>query len=123
LGVLLWLGLWVGGRSIIGFLLGTAYQQTGELLTILSPILIFKSLSFACASLLVAVGWQRYRVVAQVVSAAANILLNVLVIKQFGVQGVAVVYVVSEFILVIGYGGLALRWLRNIQINRVVKWK
>ncbi len=75
LGILLWLGLWMGGSFLIELLLGPAYRVTGELLSVLSPILLLKSLSFAGAALLVAVGWQNNRVIAQAVSAAANILL------------------------------------------------
>jgi len=123
LGIFLWLGLWMSGSFLIEHLLGSAYRTTGELLSILSPILLLKSISFAGAALLVAVGWQHYRVIAQVVSAAANVLLNVLVIRHFGIWGVATVYVVSEFILAAGYVGLAMRWFRDHPNGSgVVKW-
>jgi O-antigen/teichoic acid export membrane protein len=122
LGVVLWIGLWGGGRFLIQLLLGSAFQPTGELLSILSPILLFKSLSFACAALIVAAGRQHYRVIAQIISASVNIFLNIILIKTFGIRGVAGVYVVSEFILVLAYLWIVYRWYAKIRVNRVVKW-
>lgn len=112
LGAVLWFGLWASGRFLAELLLGSAYQTTGELLIILSPILFLKSVSFAGAAFLVAVGWQRYRVVAQAISAFVNISLNLLVISRLGVWGVAGVYVASETVLTIGYLWLTIKWFR-----------
>ena len=60
------------------------------------------------AAMLVAVGWQSRRVVAQAVAAALNIGLNLLVIQRYGIVSVALVYVITEWVLLGGY--LLLLW-------------
>lgn len=112
LGIILTLFIWAMGPFLTDLLLGNTYQITGQLLRILSPILFLKSLSFACAAFLVAVGWQIKRLIPQAISAAANIILNLLVIMTFGILGVALVYVVSEVILLVGYLWISARWLK-----------
>lgn len=112
LGVVLWFGLWVGGRILIEFLLGKAYAISGELLALLSPILFLKSLSFASAAILVAIEWQCHRITVQVLSAFANVSLNLVMISRYGIWGAALVYVVSETILTLGYAWFAFRGLK-----------
>lgn len=112
LGICLAVIISASSQYLAVFLLGEAYELTGELLGILSPILFLKTVSFAAAAFLVAVNWQSHRLIPQAVSAAINILLNLLVIQTFGVQGVAYVYVVSEAVLLIGYLIATARWFR-----------
>ena len=103
----------MAGGWIVRVLLGQQYLVSSVLLGILSPLLLFKSLGFGLAALLVVVGWQKQRLLPQAVSAAANILLNLWAIPRLGVAGVAMVYVASELILALGYAGLVLRWMRT----------
>ena len=56
-----------------------------------------------CATVLVAVGWQQRRLVPQMLSAFANIGLNIWAIPRWGIEGAAHVYVASEVVLFIGY--------------------
>jgi O-antigen/teichoic acid export membrane protein len=86
LGLLLCLGILVGSKPFVE-LTGEQYQATGELLFILSPILFLKSLSYACAAFLVAVDWQRNRVIVQAASALTNVILNLVIISTFGIWG------------------------------------
>ncbi len=113
LGAVLWILVYAGGSGVVALLLGENYAESGRLLTALSPILLFKSISFGAAAVLVAVDWQRYRVVVQAVSTAANVGLNLLVIPRWGVWGSAWVYVISEAMLACGYVWLALQWRRS----------
>ncbi len=113
LGVALWAGTWLASGRLLTFLLGDAFRGSGALLTILSPILFLKSLSFGAAAVLVAVGWQGRRVYIQAVAAALNVGLNLALIPKFGVTGIAWVYVASELFLVLGYLGLVGAWLRS----------
>jgi len=112
LGIILTFFMWAAGPLLSDLLLGSTYGTTGQLLRILSPILFLKSISFACAAFLVAVGWQVRRLIPQAISASVNIILNLMVIMTLGILGVALVYVVSEVILLIGYLWISARWFR-----------
>lgn len=111
-GIVLWFGIWGIGRLLVELLLGKGYIVTGDLLTLISPILFLKSVSFASAAVLVAVGWQRYRLLVQTISAFVNVLFNLIVVSQYGIWGVAYVYVISETILTLGYTWFAVRGLK-----------
>jgi len=113
LGLLMWLAIGLGGHFLVDLLLGPSYSTTGQLLSILSPILFLKALSFASAAILVAVGWQKYRLAPQAISALVNVLLNLYFIPQLGVLGVACVYVASEIVLTTGYLAQTARWFRS----------
>jgi polysaccharide transporter, PST family len=103
----------LGGVLVTQFLLGDAYLITGDLLVWMSPILFLKSLSFASAAFLVAVGWQKKRLIPQFISAITNVSLNLVFIPLFGIWGVATVYVISEVILAIGYMVTTIRWFQR----------
>jgi O-antigen/teichoic acid export membrane protein len=49
----------------------------------------------------------------QAVSATVNILLNLAVISWAGIQGVAVVYVISDIVLLVGYTWFVVRVYRT----------
>lgn len=113
LGATLWIGLALLARPIIRLTLGGGFAQSGDVLEILSTILFFKSCSFAMATILVAVGWQSRRVIAQAISAVANVVLNLLIVQRWGIAGVAWVYVFTEVALLIGYIALVAWWRRE----------
>lgn len=115
LGAVLWLGISILGLHLIEWILGAAYAKTSLMIVGLGPIGFMKSLSFACATLLVVVGWQKKRVIAQSFSAIANVASNIFLITAFGVWGAILSYLVSELILLTGYSSLALNWLTNNQ--------
>lgn len=112
-GIFLWLGFGILGESIVDIVLGDNYQVTGKLVKLLSPLLFFKSLSMFCAVILVSVGWQRKRIVPQIISASVNIGLNLWMIPNFGVTGAAMVYVTSEAVLLAGYGYWVFRFFKT----------
>ena len=103
IGLTLWAGIGIFGERIAILVLGDRYQLTGQLVRILSPILFLKSLSMFCAIILVAVDWQKQRIIPQIGSTATNVGLNLWAIPRFGVVGAANVFVVSEGILLLGY--------------------
>jgi len=90
-------------------ILGPSYQGSLGILRIISLVLLFKSLSFGMAAIIVATDQQAQRTAVQAVAALANILLNLLVVSRWGVQGVAGVYVLTEVILLAGYTWIAWR--------------
>jgi O-antigen/teichoic acid export membrane protein len=99
--------------GILPLLLGEAFRPSAPLLAILSPILFLKTCSFGAAAILVAVGWQVRRLYVQAAAAAANVVLNLLLIRQFGIRGVAWVYVASDLLLTLGYLALVWAWMRK----------
>ena len=114
LGVLLGVGLIILAYPLVWLIYSAEFAESAPILIILSNVLLFKAMSFALAAILAAVGWQSRRVVIQAVSAIVNIGLNVYIVQIFGIDGVAYVYVLTEFILTTGYLFYFLRWQKQV---------
>jgi len=112
-GLVLFLGILVSGKWFISIILGDVYAISGNLLQILSVILLFKSLSYGLASIIVVIGEQKNRLIPQFVASIASIALNIMIIPIYGLFGAAYVYILSEFLLLIGYIILVLRRFRT----------
>jgi O-antigen/teichoic acid export membrane protein len=93
--------------------LGERYQDSGPILLALSPLLLLKSIGAGCAAVLISAGLQRQRLLPQVLSAGANLLLNLWAIPRWGPLGAAMVYLASEAILTAGYAIRAAIYLRQ----------
>jgi O-antigen/teichoic acid export membrane protein len=115
-GAALGIALALASRPLVLLLYGPAYSASAEVLAILGGALALHCPTIALAAVLVAVGWQVRRVGVQAVAAALNVALNLLFVQQLGVIGVAKVYVASEFILLLGYLGLFILWMRNRKV-------
>ena len=111
IGLLSFALLAIGARPLVS-LLGESYRSSVPILQILSLILLFKSITFAMAGILVATGLQARRTVVQGIAVLFNAALNLIVVYRFGINGVAVVYVLTEIILLAGYFWLV-QGLRN----------
>ncbi|MEM3594927.1 MAG: polysaccharide biosynthesis C-terminal domain-containing protein, partial [Candidatus Jordarchaeaceae archaeon] len=103
LGILLSVSLGGGGHWFVPVILCDAFKRTSDLLMLLSPILFFKCLQFGLAAIIVAAGWQTYRLIPQFVSSLVNVLVNVILIPNLGAQGAVIAYNASELILLLGY--------------------
>ena len=112
LGVALAAPLALLAGPLIRLLYGPEFAPAAEVLTILALVLGLHCVSFSLGAILAAVGRQGPRVAVQGVVAALNVGLNLLVIEQWGITGVAWVFVASEVILGIGYWVLVRRWSR-----------
>lgn len=113
LGIMLLLVTLAFGAFLTEALLGAKYHTSGQLFALMSPILLLKSIGACCAAILVSIGQQSKRLVPQAASAAANVLLNIWIIPIAGISGVAVVYIISEVILTLGYGAIVFTQLRK----------
>lgn len=114
IGTLLSGGIFVFAAPLTSWL-GASFNGMREILQTLSPIALLHSLSFGMAAILVAGNQQAGRAIVQAIAVLASIILNLLVARWAGVRGVAVVYVTTEAILLIGYAWLVLRYrLRSI---------
>lgn len=103
------------GPPLLAWILPPEYLPTGVILRILSGVLLFKSVSFALAAVLVAADRQADRTRFQAAMALLNALMTYLVIPYAGVNGVAWVYVGTEALLMTGYSWLSWRWYRAYQ--------
>lgn len=84
-------------------LLLPAYANAIPILHLMTPIMVLKALNFGTAAILTSSQLQSWRVTAQIISALFNVTANLVVIGSFGIRGVALVYVLSEFLLLVGY--------------------
>ncbi len=117
LGIVMGVGMAIIARPLVWLLYGSAYAISGDILTILSPILVIKSVSFALAVVLTAVGWQNRRVIVQLIAAMVNIGLNIYIVQSYELIGVAYVYILTESILAIGYMFYLLLWQHSYQVQ------
>lgn len=101
--------LFYAGSPLLVSFLSESFQESLGIMRILSVLLLLKSGSYAMAAILVATGQQGTRTVVQALAVGLNVLLNLLVIYRYGIQGVAVVYVVTELVLLAGYSWLVYR--------------
>jgi len=108
LGVLLTAGFAVAAPLVV-HLLGSSFKGSVEILRILSLVLLFKSVSFAMAAIILATNQQARRTGVQAVAAGFNILANFLVVYWIGINGVAGIYVLTEVILLAGYAWIVWR--------------
>jgi len=112
------IGLVLGGalavvaEPLMRLIYGIQYAQSGLVLTIFSGVLALRFISFALAVFITAVGWQTRRTSVQGLVAVANVGLNLLVVRRWGLPGVATVYLLTEAILLFGYARLVIHWWR-----------
>lgn len=116
LGLFLSFGLGLGGKWIMPYLLGYEFEGTSTLVFLLSPILFFKSLQFGLAAIIVAAGWQKYRLIPQAIAAITNLGLNLFLIPIYGAKGAAFAYNLSELLLLIGYAVLVISIKHKISV-------
>lgn len=113
LGMLMGVSLSILSYLLVGIVYGADYFESAPVLINLSPVLILKSISFALAAILAAIDLQGKRVIIQAIAAIINVGLNLVVVKTYGLTGVAYVYIFSEVILMLGYLFLTLRWQKQ----------
>lgn len=117
LGLALFGGVFISGKWLVSLILIEEYSISGELLQVLSVVLLLKSLNFGFGALLVSLGWQKIRLIPQLITALMAITLNIIFIPRFGLFGAAYVYIASETILLMGYALLAIIWFRRRRVN------
>lgn len=111
LAIVLGLAVYISATPLIVILYGKKYLLAGQVLSILGGVLSARCLTFAAAAFLTSSEIQWQRIIVQAVASVVNISLNISIIHDRGIVGVAQVYVLSEWILVFGYLGLVGHWL------------
>jgi O-antigen/teichoic acid export membrane protein len=113
LGASLSLAMLLAAHPLVWFIYGPEFAEAGNVLIVLSGIVILKCISFALAAALAAVGWQGRRVWVQAVTTIVSVGLTVALVRPLGIIGVAYIYVFTEFLLMSGYLWLVYSWLRD----------
>lgn len=114
IGLLMSLAVAFLGRPATNLLLGEKYALSGFLMIRLSPILFLKSVEFGLVAVLVAANKQRTRLISQAIAAIFNVVLNLKVIPNLGVNGAAIVYLTTEVILFVSYAIIAIKTLNSL---------
>lgn len=112
-GTVIALLIWLAAGPVITLTFGPNYAASIDVLRLLSPLVALKAFSFGLGNILTAANQQPRRTVVQVAVALFNALANLLVVRPFGVPGVALVYVSSELLLCVGYGIIIGRTVRR----------
>jgi|GEM_PF-699023 len=118
IGLVLSLGLLISGKMMITLILGDKYLVTGDLIRILSPIMLFKSIAFGLALVIVITGKQKKRLLPQMIVSVLNITFNILLLPYFGLFSVAWIYTSCELILMLGYLLIVLMVIKNGKIRK-----
>lgn len=111
-GSMLSLVLFFFAPRMMNLIFGEAYHSSAMILRLLSPIPLLRSINFGLGAILSASGNQARRSRVQIGAAIFNIVSNLLAVITFGLQGVAVIYILSELYLVVGYINLVARLAR-----------
>jgi O-antigen/teichoic acid export membrane protein len=114
------LGLAVIAGPVVS-LLGVTFHGSRDVLLILSVILFFHSIAFGMASILVATGQQSSRTVVQAIVVGFNAILDFAIVRWAGIQGVAIVYVISDILLMAGYSWFVWRYHKKVVSSQTFK--
>lgn len=117
LGIALFAGVFFSGKWIVSLLLPETYLQSGELLQVLSIAVLIKSLNFGFGAFLVAVEWQRNRLIPQLIASILAMVLNLIILPKFGLFGAAYIFIINEVVLLLGYAGFVFKWLTVNRAN------
>lgn len=109
IGITLTISVFTLGPVFATHVLGGNFVESGNIMRLLSPILLFKSISLGLAVIIIAEGLQKKRLIPQLVVAFLTVVLNLIFIPRFGVTSVALIYLLGEFFLMVGYLVIILR--------------
>ena len=117
MGVVLAVPMGVVARPLTLLVYGEAYAFSGDLLTIFAAVMFLRSFAAVTSAILAAVGWQRYRVYAQIGSVVTAVggNIGVLTMTEWGLVGVAFVYVLAEGVLVCGCLWFVWQWEKGMR--------
>lgn len=110
--------LWLFAPEIINVIFGSKYDQSIVILRTLSLIPFMRSINFGLAAILISGGYQSQRAKVQIVVAAFNVIAILLMITPYGLLGVALIFNISELILIGSYGFLVWQLTKRIKRNQ-----
>ena len=94
------IGIAMVSRDLMTLLFGNEYTVAYSIVAILAPLLLIKGFGdILCYQVLVSAGKEKHFLFSYVMAAAANIILNALLIPRFDYNGAAVASVASELLV------------------------
>ncbi len=115
-GIIALFGFWWFGADLLRLLYGNKYEAVVPLLTPLSIVPLFKSLSFVAVAIMLALSAQRLRVVMQSIVVILSLFLGLIIIPPFGITGATSAYIAVEVALCVCYWIGALYTLHKTRI-------
>ncbi|MGE5602357.1 MAG: oligosaccharide flippase family protein, partial [Nitrososphaerales archaeon] len=103
LGLCFTVGLALSSNLIIHVVYGERFAAAGPILAILSLVLGIRCVTFALGAAVVGTGRQTQRLYVQVLAAALSVFIDLAIVRLWGIQGVAWVYVFTELVVLVGY--------------------
>lgn len=91
------------GSGFVVLLLGEKYAGSIDVIRILSVNIFLHAINFAFIAIIISTNQQPKATRVQAIAVGLNIVLNLLIVSQFGINGVAVVFVMTELFLFAGY--------------------
>lgn len=101
IGGLISITLFTFADELLTLIFREAYLGSAQYLRLLSPIPFLRALNFGVGTMLTASNRQALNTRVQMIVAAFNVIANLLVILPFGLMGVAIVYVISDMVLLL----------------------
>ncbi len=116
---LLFVGLFA--KEIIFYGFGDEFVQSGQMLLLLSMIIVFRFSMYTYTAILSASNLNYIKLYTSVACTITNIVLNYFLIPIYGVYGAIVATVITEFLLVILYKASSSKiiFLNNITIQEI----
>lgn len=111
--VLFLLGVFIAGGFMLTIIFGNDYQSAHMSLIILSASLVCSSLIFPMSNFLIARDQLMINLWLSVGAALTNILLNLILIPQYGYNGAAAATFITYALLLIGYFSTTSRIIRD----------
>ena len=109
-------GMAIIAPQLIDLVFGEAYLPSAAVLQVLIWFLPFSYVNSVTHYVLIAVNRQRFLTLAFVIGASFNVLANAMVIPAYGYLGAAVVTVLSELVLMVPFFYGVQRWVGSVDL-------
>ncbi len=91
------------GKPLIPLIMGEAYAKAGVLIKLASPLILFKAINVALSAILISRKQESLKLVPLGIVSLLKVAGTLLVYKPYGLEGMIVVFITSEFVLALLY--------------------
>jgi O-antigen/teichoic acid export membrane protein len=91
------------GASLVSLFFGDKYDQSGQILSILSVCIALRFVASSVESALMPGEYRKYRLYCQVMSTCIGLSSAYILIAQYGINGAILSRIITEFSLLLGY--------------------